>query len=545
MATPANSQRELRPIRRSNGRPVTSVTSYKELDFDEDEVSNYNPESTSESDGEEAAPDEHQVNAGTNTPHVANTRSESNESNVILLPDSKFNADRTKVRFWHELRYVRTKWSLQEEEQLRVDCLAITDDCDLYENSNALLWTACFDRYGVPLGDIFTYGLRPHPDYLRQPRQKLLSPIFCDHLIDILIHPIFQGNTGLLCYILQRVVCMRTDMHYPPMGTMPYMDDAKLGKVDLLASILLSERTAEDRQVTHADAYLFLSHPEGPMFHAAIQELEDLLCTEFANKKCRATAPRDNIPHSRSLFFVQLWDLQFLSSVLDKLSLKHEDSYVSVEKYKSTWLMNIDRIQKYVVGKLDSLVQQWFLSDERNFRIRSKLRNDPNQHLYDIPEEDFIPAWALSQWLTAGAKAILEGDYLKAICPPDQERSMERDEVCESDSDSDTLQLQASPSRLSQDIPVQSIEEEDASPGIRDATSDDHQGAPSHKRKFETSSDSDDDEAPPPSRLASIISIQSIRSSDSDSEEYREDSPLNPGQEIMAWRFMRRPDHNP
>lgn len=337
---------------------------------------------------------------------------------MILLQDSKFSADRTDMRLWHELRYVRSLWSREEEDQLRDDCLAVTDEVELQSVSNSVLWTAAFDRYGVPLSDIFTYGLRPHPGNLRFSRKKLLSPQFCDHLTTIMVHPVFQGDAELLRYVLQLIVRMRVGIHVPPMGTMPDMDDSSLDKVKFLAdTLLLEEETPESRLLAHADAYLFISQQHGARFHPEIVILEDLLIVNFSNEGYASTAPRDDAPNSESLFYLQLWDLNFLLNILNGLSVG--SSYLPAERYKTWWLNDTYRIQHYIANKLDSLTQQWFLSDERNYRIRQKLKDQGSEtRLYDIPEEDFSPTYARSQYVTQQMRAVFEGDYLESLCPP-------------------------------------------------------------------------------------------------------------------------------
>lgn len=336
---------------------------------------------------------------------------------MVLLQDSKFSADRTDMRLWHELRYVRSLWSRDEEDKLRQDCAAITDGDEIQSTSNSVLWTASFDRYGVPLSDIFTYGLRPHPSNLRFARKKLLSPQFCDHLTSVMVHPIFQGNAALLRYVLQLIIRMRVGMHVPPMGTMPDMDNKDLTQVDMLAdTLLLDEDTPEERLLVHADAYLLISQRQGSRFHPEIVMLEDLLTVNFSNEGYEDTAPRDDVPYSRSLFYLQLWDLQFVLNVLDGLSFR--TSYLPVDKYKAMWVIDTLKIQQYIAKKLDSLVQQWFLSDERNYRIRQNLKHEGRgKCLYDIPEEDFNPTYARSQYVTHKMRAVLEGEYLEALCP--------------------------------------------------------------------------------------------------------------------------------
>ena len=499
---------------------------------------------------------------------------------MTLLQDSKFSADRTDMRLWHELRYVRSLWSREEEDQLRQDCAAVTDGDDIQSTSNAVLWTACFDRYGVPLSDIFTYGLRPHPSHLRRARKKLLSPQFCDLLTSVMVHPIFKGDPALLRYILQVVVRIRVGMHVPPMGTMPDMDDTSLDRVKLLAdTLLLEEDTPEERLLVHADAYLIISQKQGARFHPEIVMLEDLLSVHFSNEGYVHTAPLDNVPYSRFLFYLQSWDLQFLLNVLDGLSFG--TSYLSVDRYKTMWINDTPKIQGYISNKLDSLVQQWFLIDERNHRIRHNLKHeDPEKRLYDIPEEDFNPTYARSQYVTHTMRAVLEGEYLEALYPrhPPSDPIAESptaespvDETCaaespiavnfvgreEAGSNTDTMQLPANRSSP-RDLPVSSIEESGTNTVARVTASDeDQQASPEPEVKLEAESDPDDsggendgahggnaedsdsegDEGQARScSETSLISIQSITSSKAAADDQQDNFCDSPGQ----GKFPRR-----
>lgn len=479
-------------------------------------------EQASSSDGDSTSDDEY--SASKNAPvagqgKMAARANPGRRSNMILLQDSKFSAGRTDMRLWHELRYVRSLWSREEEDQLRNDCLAIIDGVELQSTSNSILWTASFDRYGVPLSDIFTYGLRPHPGTLRLSRKKLLSPHFCDHLTSVMVHPIFQGDAALLRYVLQLIVCKRVGMHVPPMGTMPDMDDASLDRVKFLAdTLLLEEETPEARLLVHADAYLFISQKHGARFRPDIVMLEDLLNANFSNEGYDSTAPRDDAPNSRSLFYLQLWDLQFLLNVLDGLSVG--SSYLITERYKTWWLKDTYRIQKYIATKLGSLVQQWFLSDERNYRIRQKSKQqDSDTRLYDIPEEDFNPTYTHSQYVTHQMRAVLEGDYLEALCPPDSpERHLAGDPVFEvpiavgsvsggsnfedstaessaireeePGSGSDAAQSPFNLTHSPQDSPVRRIED-DSGNTIKVDTHDDQQAFSEAQIKLETQTDFD------------------------------------------------------
>lgn len=527
---------------------------------------------------------------------------------MILLQDSRFSADRTDMRLWHELRYVRSLWSREEEEKLRQDCVAITDGDDIKSTSNAVLWTASFDRYGVPLSDIFTYGIRPHPSNLRFARKKLLSPQFCDHLTSVLVHPIFQGNAALLRYVLQLIVRMRVGMHVPPMGTMPDMDNANLGEVDFLAdTLLLDEDTPEERLLVHADAYLLLSQKQGARFHPDIVMLEDLLIVHFSNEGYEHTAPRDDAPYARSLFYLQLWDLQFLLNVLNGISFR--TSYLPVDRYKAMWITDTPKIQEYVAKKLDGLIQQWFLSDERNYRIRQNLKQEnQGKRLYDIPEEDFNPTYARSQYVTHKMRAVLEGEYLEALCPPrpmgmsfDQspvtsstviESSVTQSSVSQSliaDSPApenpvaktdaarspidgeeepgrgiEAEQLPVNLTSSPRDIPIMSVEE-NTHTDTAGAALDDQQTSPEAEVKLEAESSledknegksgdddraydgdaddsEDDDDQVRSHRKPSLVSIQSMTSSQS--EDDQRDSPCSPGQGFFARRGLPRSDPN-
>lgn len=524
---------------------------------------------------------------------------------MILLQDSKFSADRTDMRLWHELRYVRSLWSREEEDKLRQDCAAITDGDEIRSTSNSVLWTASFDRYGVPLSDIFTYGLRPHPSNLRFARKKLLSPQFCDYLTSVMVHPIFQGNAAFLRYVLQLIIRMRVGMHVPPMGTMPDMDNKELNQVDLLAdTLLLDEDTPEERLLVHADAYLLISQRQGARFHPDIVMLEDLLIVNFSNEGYEDTAPRDNAPYSRSLFYLQLWDLQFLLNVLDGLSFR--TSYLPVDKYKAMWIIDTHKIHEYIAKKLDDLVQQWFLSDERNYRIRQNLKHEGRAKcLYDIPEEDFNPTYARSQYVTHKMRAVLEGDYLEALCPPrpldmpfaqgpvaqspvtpnpaiespvaqtpvnlspvavipvvksDVAGSASDEE--ESGSGIDAVQFPVNLTSSPREMPIRSAENTCTSPV--GAPLDDPTTLPETEVKLEVETDledkidgenddddgaydgdaddsEDDDDGSRSHRTTSLVSIQSITTSQH--EDDQDDSPYSPDQGGFARRGLPPPDH--
>lgn len=550
-------------------------------------------EQVSSSDGYSASDDESSVSNGHQVVAESNIAARPNHgrtSNVISLQDSKFSAGRTDMRLWHELRYVRSLWSREEEDKLRTDCLVITDGDELQSTSNSLLWTASFDRYGVPLSDIFTYGLRPHPGNLRFARKKLLSPQFCDHMTSVMVHPIFQGDTALLRYVLQLIVRLRVGLHVPPMGTMPDMDDTSLDRVKVLAdTLLLEEETPEARLLVHSDAYLFISQKHGPRFHPDIVLLEDLLIVNFSNEEYDSTAPRDDIPNSRSLFYLQLWDLQFLINVLNGLSVG--SAYLTAERYKTWWVKDTYRIQRYIANKLDSLAQQWFLSDERNYRIRQKLKHqDSEKRLYDIPEEDFNPTYAHSQYVTHKMRAVLEGDYLEAVCPPElstrhvaggtlvegpvSEGYVAEDFVAqnlvssEEDSGRDTAATQV-PSNLDhshRDVSLGSSEDEDTSAATEVAIHDDQQVSPEAEVKLEDQTgsghnnddqnsedvgaydgdveDSEDGKTQPRyRRQASFVSVQSVASSKA-SDDQRNSHCSNSRQGYFARRGLPPSDQS-
>ncbi|KAK7707607.1 hypothetical protein SLS64_007126 [Diaporthe eres] len=608
---PSRSERDMRAIRRGMGIPVPispdqdfpppgSHLSKRRMgsDTEFDEYSSSDPYATT--DDEYDVSNKHRVAGQSHTAGRANT---GRAHNMVLLQDSKFSADRTDMRLWHELRYVRSLWSREDDDKLRQDCAAITDGDDIQSTSNAVLWTASFDRYGVPLSDIFTYGIRPHPSCLRFARKKLLSPQFCDHLTSVLVHPIFQGDAALLRYVLQLIVRMRVGMHVPPMGTMPDMDIATLRQVDLLAdTLLLEEDTPEERLLVHADAYLIISQKQGARFHPDIVMLEDLLIVHFCNEGYEHTAPRDDAPYSRSLFYLQLWDLQFLLNVLNGLSFR--TSYLPVDRYKAMWITDTPKIQEYIAKKLDGLVQQWFLSDERNYRIRQNLKQENRgKRLYDIPEEDFNPSYARSQYVTHKMRAVLEGEYLEALCPPRPletpsahspvtassaaespviqspiaQSSIAQDPVTESPitkfdvtrssvdsedepgSGSEAVQLPVNLTSSPRDIPIRSVEENTRA-GTVDSAPDDRQTSSEAEVKLEAENslddqnegksggdddraydgdadDSEDDDHQVRSRRrTSLVSIQSITSSQNEDDPH--DNPYSPGQGGFARRGL-------
>ncbi|POS70068.1 hypothetical protein DHEL01_v211535 [Diaporthe helianthi] len=524
--TPTPSDRELRAVRRGMGIPVSTSSSREFLTQGRQSKRKIDSDTGSEedscSDGYTTSEDEYSSSDDRQLPiqrSVAATAIPRRANNIILLHDSRFSPDRTDMRLWHELRYVRSLWSREEEEKLRNDCLAITDGHMLNSVSNSVLWTAAFDRFGVPLSDVFTYGLRPHPGNLRFPRKKFLGPQFCDHLAAIMVHPIFKGDVASLRYVLQLVVRMRVGIHVPPMGTMPDMDDADLDDVKFLAhTLLLEEETPESRLLVHSDAYLFISQQHGPRFHPDMVMLKDLLTATFSKEGYASTAPRDDAPHSASLFYLQLWDLKFLLGVLNGLSVG--SSYLPAERYKTWWLCDTYKIQQYIANKLDSLIQQWFITDERNYRIRKKLKEqDSDTRLYDIPEEDFNPAYARSQYVTRQMRAVFEGDYLEALCPPDPpvgqggespvgevptaaasfaegsvaEGLSVRDQELGSDTDATQSPRATNSTHSRRDSPAMSIGGDDSSSTIEVLTLGEQQASPEAEIKLEAEGDSDDE----------------------------------------------------
>ncbi|KAG8162592.1 hypothetical protein KVR01_008357 [Diaporthe batatas] len=599
--TPNLSDRERRAMRRRIGIPVSTSPTPQivaqgkrhpkhRIDSDSEFEEDTSSEEYTTSDEADSTTDDHLVPSQRRGAARANPE---HSSNMVLLQDSKFSADRTDMRLWHELRYVRSLWSREEQDQLLKDCLAVTDEAELQSVSNSVLWTAAFDRYGVPLSDIFTYGLRPHPGNLRFSRKKCLSPLFCDLLTTIMVHPVFQGDAQTLRYILQLVVRMRVDIHTPPMGSMPDMDDSKYDQIKFLAdTLLLEEETPESRLIAHADAYLFISQQHGARFHPDIVILEDLLSVSFSNEDYASTAPRDDAPHSACLFYVQLWDLRFLIGVLNGLSVRSR--YLPAERYKTWWLKDTYKIQQYISEKLDSLIQQWFLSDERNYRIRQKLKKQGSgTRLYDIPEEDFSPTYARSQYVTQQMRAVFEGDYLEAICPPDPPEGPAVEIPPDSGdstfraSSAKTLVAENLPNREQElgvdtavpppprapnsthsyhDSPARSIEKEDSRDALEVPAQDKQRPSPIIEMKAEAQSDSDDrtgyqsledgeaynehseehsdeKDRERSRRQASFVSVQSLES-DATVSDYQHDPYASAAQGQFARRGLPRSERH-
>lgn len=351
--------------------------------------------------------------------------------------DSKFSPKRTDLRTWRELRFLGPSlWSQAEEDKLRQDYLALVggaDDTISFPpaTSNGHLWAAAFDRYGVPLSDLFTYGLRPHPDATVGPREKLLGATYCQLLTQALVHPIFEARIDLVRHILQHIVCLRLGVHEPPVGPVPGIDDAAWAEITNTARQLraLEEgggddddegdvdisgeaqtRTRHDAVWLHMLQHTAQNHPE-------IVRLEEALILAFeqgGNNNDDDDDDDDDVcgaPYCRQLFYLRLCDLQVLVRVLDGMA--SPQGYLPTGEYYRQWLGVMGKVCPYITAKLDGLVEAWFLREERNYRVREKLvRMGSDQIVYDVAEEDFRPLYVKSGLITQGMRSILCGDFL-------------------------------------------------------------------------------------------------------------------------------------
>ncbi|ROV93560.1 hypothetical protein VSDG_06815 [Cytospora chrysosperma] len=348
-----------------------------------------------------------------------------NKMPVFEILDSKFSANRTGLRTWRELRFIgNPMWSQAEEDQLRRECLALEPDglsLILPLSSNATLWAAAFDRYGVPLSDLFTYGLKPHPSTTRGPRATYLTPLFCQFLIVILVHPVFQAKIDLVRHVLQHLVCLRMGVHQPPVGPAADISDDANTTLDLLADVLYNaDETMGQIEAYHGALWLYIQEL-GIYTHPEIVDLLEVLRVAFKNAKASEdnNIPGDNTPYCRNLFFLQLWDLQFLLQVLNDMASPR--GYLPAEEYHKQWLRVTRRVRPYIESKVEGLAESWFLLDERNHRVRQKLiAKMSGRAIYDIGEEDFRPLYARSELITVGMRSILCGDFLKPLCPSGQ-----------------------------------------------------------------------------------------------------------------------------
>ncbi|ROW07350.1 hypothetical protein VMCG_03896 [Cytospora schulzeri] len=344
---------------------------------------------------------------------------------ILEILDSKFNANRTGLRSWRELRSIgRAMWSQAEEDKLRRECLTVSDDGNPFMlplTSNATLWAVAFERYGVPLSDLFTYGLKPHPKSTRGPRAKYITPLCCQLLVVIMVHPIFQAKIDLVRYVLQCVICLRMGVHQPPVGPATDISDDANPTLDRIADILYNEDESMGQiEAYHGALWLYIQE-SGIYTHPEIVNLVEALRVAFKDVKAfqGASIPGDNTPHCRTLFFLQLWDLQFLLQVLNDMASPR--GYLPAEEYHKQWLKVARRVRPYIESKIEDLVESWFLLDERNDRVRQKLfAMRSGRPIYDIGEEDFRPLYARSELITVGMRSILCGDFLKPLCPSEQ-----------------------------------------------------------------------------------------------------------------------------
>lgn len=356
--------------------------------------------------------------------------------------DSRFRANRTNLRTWRELRNIgQAMWSQAEEDQLRRECLQVTgfnttttthSSCPVPPPSvsNATLWAASFDRYGLPLSDLFTYGLRPHPSSTRGARARYLTPAFCQLLVVVMVHPVFQARIHLLRHVLQRVVCLRMGVHQPPVGPAADIDDGAIPVLDDMAEALYNaDQSMGQTEAYHGALWLYIQE-HGVQTHPEVVHLVNAIGKAIEHERARggSDVPADSTPDCRNLFFLQLWDLQLLVRVLDGMasssssfsssSSSSHGSYLPAEAYHRQWLSVTRRVRPYIETKVDALVESWFLLDERNHRVRQKLMAQRSgRPVFDVAEEDFRPLYAKSGLITVGMRSVLCGDYLRPLCP--------------------------------------------------------------------------------------------------------------------------------
>ncbi|ROW09869.1 hypothetical protein VPNG_06301 [Cytospora leucostoma] len=454
-----------------------------------------------------------------------------------ILP-SKWDVRHSGLRTWSQLRYVLSVWSQEEEDDLMFDCRDIKDNFFMDHpptDSNVIVWAASFERYNQPLSDLFTYGLKPHPNVTRGSRAKLLMPTFCHLLTEVLVHPVFQAKIELVRYILQRIVVLRAGgLHLPPMGPSPDIDDGLRGALDQNAQLLrMGDNSLQARiQADHDAVWLYLQQ-HGPQRSADIVGLEEGLEEDFEEEDVPKDMPRDNMPNCRSIFYLQLWDLQFLVDVLDRLS--DPEGYMAPGVYYRQWLGLTTRVRAFMSTKIDGLVQEWFLRDERDYRIRQKLRQTGSDRiLYDIPEEEFGPLYIESRFILPGMRAIVCGDYLTALCPPRDEGA----DSMESQSTVDDTNMTAEAKHLS------SSDEGELS--IRDVMELDEDTEADDKNDDDDDTEDDDEAQHDQSRerrSASIASFFSISSSTRSEWEYNDDGDRPTYDDLKPRRGL--PDFDP
>ncbi|KUI72425.1 hypothetical protein VM1G_07668 [Cytospora mali] len=333
--------------------------------------------------------------------------------------DSKFAPNRTGLRTWRELRFIgKPLWSDKEEAALIRDCQAIADEGPSLItplSSNSILWAACFERYGVPLTDLFTYGLKPHPKSKRGLGATYLTPLCCQSLTEILIHPIFQAEIDLVRYVLQYVICLRMGVHVPPLGPVPDMDDATCNTLPITANIIYEADEKKDKVEANHDAIWLYMQESGLQTHPDIVNLERDLREAFELGEVPKNKPGDSTPHCRRLFYLQLWDLQFLVQILNDTA--SPQGYMPTAQYHKQWLRATGKIRPFMMTKVEGLAEAWFLHDERSHRVREKVNKCPGRALFDIPEEGFRPLYAKSDFITVSMRSVLCGDFLVPASP--------------------------------------------------------------------------------------------------------------------------------
>lgn len=238
---------------------------------------------------------------------------------VQLLP-SKFNPDHPLLNLRLELEH--------------------SEDLESCPASNTTLWTASFERYGVPLGHIFSSGLLAHVNTFLNPDEpvKVFLPRFAYLLSKVLVHPIFRGDILCLRCVLQYVVHLRiTKSVLSGPGSLPVKevstDDMRLAKegdiMDLMARLEVA-----------VSARVFLND-----------------------------APRTMGWASWGQFLLQECDVQLLLQTLDNFS----DRFLAVDEYFSNWMEKANKVRTQMESSLGELLTIWSLD------INSMISKTPGQ----------------------------------------------------------------------------------------------------------------------------------------------------------------------
>lgn len=229
---------------------------------------------------------------------------------VQLLP-SKFNQDHPMLNL--RIEHVHSK------------------DPERYPASNTTLWAASFDRYGVPLGHLFSSGLYAHASTIssildHDKPSKIFLPRFAYFLSKALVHPIFQGDISCLRYTLQYAVYLRCTKQAP----------------SETHSTLLEEPSIDNSKVAG-----------GADNTSSIARLGIFILAGMV---------RDDTPSDTGWgqFLLQECDIQLLLETLGTLPGR----FLSVEAYFTGWMEKSDKVRTQVESKLGDLLTVWSSDNE-------------------------------------------------------------------------------------------------------------------------------------------------------------------------------------